>query len=152
MSSPARVAEDGGFVALRDLDRPDGFAPFGRAETGWDIYAPFVGRTIGTDCPAGSEAFAQRLAAWQAAHGLAADGNLTEAGFGVMKDEAQGRRPFVAALAAGGCPETADVIAQAQPAEGTGGKTVWLRPAALTAYRAMTAAARAEIPELIPAW
>ena len=30
VSTPARVAEEGGFVALRDLDRPEGFAPMGR--------------------------------------------------------------------------------------------------------------------------
>jgi mono/diheme cytochrome c family protein len=33
VSSPARLAEDGGFVAMRDLDRAEGFAPFGRAAT-----------------------------------------------------------------------------------------------------------------------
>lgn len=31
VSTPARVVEDGGFLAVRDLDRPEGFAPFGRA-------------------------------------------------------------------------------------------------------------------------
>ena len=30
VSTPARVAEEGGFVALRDLDRSEGFTPFGR--------------------------------------------------------------------------------------------------------------------------
>jgi mono/diheme cytochrome c family protein len=33
VTTPARVAEDGGFVALRDLDRPEGFATFGRGAT-----------------------------------------------------------------------------------------------------------------------
>src|SRR5262245_28118043 len=31
VSTPARLAEDGGFLAFRDLDRPEGFATFGRA-------------------------------------------------------------------------------------------------------------------------
>jgi mono/diheme cytochrome c family protein len=33
VATPARVAEDGGFVAFRDLDRPEGFTPFGRSAT-----------------------------------------------------------------------------------------------------------------------
>ena len=33
VSTPARVAEGGGFVAFRDLDRPEGFGPFGRSAT-----------------------------------------------------------------------------------------------------------------------
>jgi len=33
VSTPALIAEEGGFVALRDLDRPDGFTPFGRGAT-----------------------------------------------------------------------------------------------------------------------
>ena len=33
VSTPVMVAEEGGFVALRDLDQPEGFAPFGRAKT-----------------------------------------------------------------------------------------------------------------------
>jgi len=31
VSTPARLAEDGGFLAFRDLDWPEGFATFGRA-------------------------------------------------------------------------------------------------------------------------
>ena len=30
VSTPAHLAEDGGFLAFRDLDRPEGFTPFGR--------------------------------------------------------------------------------------------------------------------------
>jgi mono/diheme cytochrome c family protein len=33
VSTPALIAEEGGFLALRDLDRPEGFAPFGRGAT-----------------------------------------------------------------------------------------------------------------------
>jgi hypothetical protein len=129
-------------ASLQDL----AFAPFGRPETGWAIYAPFVQQMIGSSCPPDSETFAAQLAAWQAARGLPADGVMSEAAFALLKGEAQAKRPFVATLAAGICPETADVIAQARPQEGSGGKTVWLRPAALAAYRRLVAAARAEVP------
>ena len=33
VSTPARIAEEGGFLVMRDLDRPEGFAPFGRGAT-----------------------------------------------------------------------------------------------------------------------
>lgn len=123
------------------------WAPFGRLETGWAAYVPLISREVATTCPPGSEGFAAAFAAWQSAHGLAADGVVGEAAFLVMKEELQDRRPFVR-RPPGTCPETPDVIAQARPGEGLDGKTVWLQPAALAAYRRMVAAARAEVPEI----
>jgi hypothetical protein len=124
------------------------WAPFARPETGWEAYAPLIAREIGADCPAASEGFAAAFAAWQARHGLAADGVVSEAAFLVMKDELQARRPFFRLSAAGLCPETADVIATAHADEGLDGKVVWLRPDALAAYRRLVAAARAEVPQV----
>lgn len=123
------------------------WAPFGRPETGWAVYGPLIGGEIGTACPADSEGFAAALARWQAGHGLAADGIMAEPVFLAMKAELQARRPF-AARPPGTCPVTPDVIAQARPEEALDGKAVWLRPAALAAWRRMAAAARMEVPAI----
>ena len=124
------------------------WSPFGRAETGWEIYVPLIQREIATACPATSEGFAAALAVWQQSQGLAADGVVAEAGFLTMKSVVQTRREFVRVTAAGECPQTPDLITEARRDEGYGGKTVWMRPTALIAYRRMVQAARAEVPEI----
>lgn len=124
------------------------WAPFGRAETGWEIYVPLIQQEIGAACPAGSEGFAAALAAWQRSNGQDADGVLTEASFLAMKAAVQTRREFVRVTTLGTCPETPDLITAARTEEGLGGKPVWMRPRALDAYRRMAAAARAEVPEI----
>jgi len=123
------------------------FAPFGRPETGWEIYAPLVGHEIGTGCEAGSPAFARDLAAWQGAHGLGGGGVLDEATFAAMKALWQARRPFVAASRQA-CPAPPDETSLAVvPADQSyGGKAMLLRPAALAAYGRLLAAARAQAP------
>lgn len=129
---------------LRTLD----WAPFARPEAGWETYAPVLQREIGSACPPETPGFAAALARWQAAHGLPADGLVAEPTLLAIKTELQARRPFLRLAAAGVCPETPDVIAAARAGEGLGGKTVWLRPRALGAWREMIAAARAEVPEI----
>ena len=124
------------------------WSPFGRAEVGWEIYLPLIQREIATACPATSEGFAAALAVWQQSRGLPADGMVSEAGFLILKSAVQARRPFVAVITAGDCPETPDLITEARRDEGSGGKTVWMRPTALAAWRRMAAAARAEVPEI----
>lgn len=125
------------------------FAPFHRAETGWQTYEPLVGHEIGTWCGAGSPAFASDLAAWQSAHGLGADGVMDAATFAAMKAIWQARRPFVAANRRG-CPapppETSLAVAPADRSYGA--KSMLLRPAALAAYERMLASARAEVAEM----
>lgn len=121
------------------------WAPFGRAETGWEVYVPLIQAELGTDCAAETPGFAAALADWQRTQALPADGVLSEAVFAGLKGVLQGRRPFVRLIASGTCPETPDLITAA---EGYGGKAVQLRPAALRAYRALVAAARAEVPDL----
>ncbi len=125
------------------------FAPFRRAETGWEIYAPLAAREIGTRCDGDSPAFARHLAAWQAAHGMAPSGVLDEATFTAMKAIWQGRRPFVAASHRA-CPAPpAETSLAVVPADDSfGGKTLQLRPGALAAYRKMLTAARAEVPQV----
>lgn len=124
------------------------WAPFGRVETGWEIYVPLIQHEIRTGCPPGSEGFAAALADWQSRNGQTADGVFTEAAFLTVKGVVQSRRDFVRFTSVGPCPETPDLVVAARPEEGLGGKSVWLRPRALEAYRAMVAAARAEVPEI----
>jgi D-alanyl-D-alanine carboxypeptidase len=126
------------------------WAPFGRPETGWETYAPLIEREIGTGCPPQSPSFAGALAAWAQARRLPADGIFGEAVFNPMRDGLEMRRPFERVSARGVCPappaETA--LARAAPAEGYSGKAIQLRPGALTAWRAMASAARAEDPRI----
>lgn len=124
------------------------WAPFGRQESGWEVYVTLIQHEIGTACPANSEGFARALADWARQNGQAPDGVLTEAAFLAMKGAVQTRREFVRFTAGGFCPETPDLITAARLDEGYGGKQVWLRPKALAAYRRMAAAARVEAPEI----
>lgn len=124
------------------------WSPFGRDEVGWEVYAPLIGQEIGAACPADSEAFARAFAAWEARLGLDADGVVDEVAFSALRNAMQTRREFVRATAEGDCPGTPDLITAARLDEGYGGKQVWMRPAALNAYRRMIAAARAEVPEI----
>lgn len=124
------------------------WAPFRRPEVGWEVYAPLIQKEVGTACPANSEGFAAAVAAWQRAQRMAPDGLISEPVFLSMKSVVQTRREFVRATADGACPETSNLIAQARLDEGYSGKTVWLRPTALAAYRRMVQAARAEVPEI----
>lgn len=124
------------------------WAPFGRQETGWEIYVPLIQTEIRTSCPADSEGFAAALAEWQGAQSLAQDGVLSEPLFVALKNAVQTRREFVRFTSLGTCPDTPDLITAARVDEGYGGKQVWMRPKALAAYRQMVAAARAEVPEI----
>jgi len=124
------------------------WAPFGRPETGWEIYVGLVQHEIGTACPPDSEGFARAMADWERQNGQPPDGVLTEPAFLAMKGAVQTRREFVRFTSGGTCPETPDLITAARIDEGYGGKQVWMRPKALEAYRRMVAAARAEVPEI----
>jgi zinc D-Ala-D-Ala carboxypeptidase len=124
------------------------WAPFGRAETGWEIYLPLIQDEIGAACAPDTQGFAAAFANWEREHGLRADGVLSEADFQDLKNRVQFRREFVRFTADRGCPDASDVIAAARPEEGYAGKQIHLRPGALRAYRQMAAAARAEVPEI----
>jgi hypothetical protein len=126
------------------------WAPFGRGEQGWRIYAPLIAREIGVDCPPQSTGFARALADWQKRQGVAADGLISQVTFLRLKGEVQGRRPFVLLAAQGLCAEPAkeSSLAAARADEMLGDKPVYLRPGAFAAYRRMVAAARAEEPAL----
>ncbi len=125
------------------------WAPFGRPETGWEIYSPLIAHEIASGCAPDTPAFAHALAAWQGRQGLVADGLMSAATFERMNNVLELRRPFVQLSARNICPAAPDEasLAQAAPAEGYSGKPIRLRPAALAAYRQMAAAARAAVPE-----
>ena len=121
------------------------WSPFGKPETGWEIYAPRVAAEIGTTCGPATNGFAAALARWQGAHGLPTTGVFDPASFGPMLVGWHLARPFVRVNREGMCPgappETS--LALAEPKESYGGKAIRLRPGALEAYRRMAAEAKA---------
>lgn len=129
------------------------WSAFGRPEPGWAVYAPLTAHEIGTACAADRSGFAAALAAWQRAQGLAPTGVLTAETLERLKAAWHDRRPFVAQLADGVCPPSPpeQALLSATPVEGYGGEVARLKPEALTAWRALVAAARAEAPEAFAA-
>jgi hypothetical protein len=133
----------------RDSLRQLVFAPFGRAERGWEYYEPLIAQEIGARCGPATPAFASDLAAWQSERGLDQTGLMDAPTFAAMKSTWQGRRAFVA-TSRHTCPSPPleSSLAVVPTDESYGGKTLLLRPNALAAYGRMLAAARAEIPEM----
>lgn len=124
------------------------FAPFGRAETGWAVYAPRISAEIGTRCSANTPGFAAALGRWQAMHGARATGVLDPPTFMAMKTAWQRARPFVRMGHMCPDPPPLPMLATARADESYGGKSILILPAALDAYRQMVAAARAADPEI----
>lgn len=122
------------------------WAPFGRPEFGWAVYAPRIAAEIGTRCPATSRGFAIALARWQRARGLTPSGQLDVGGFAIMKTGWQLQRVFVrASRSACPPPPPATALATAAPSESYGGKTIRLRADALAAWRRLLVAARRDL-------
>ncbi len=128
------------------------WAPFGRPETGWSVYAPKASHEIETGCAPKTQGFAGRLSRWQSRHDLPATGAMDPATFLAMKTSWQQSRPFVAQRAAGLCPDPPPPAALTTlPANETlDGKTVQLRADAHEALERMVAAARRDMPNLAP--
>ena len=124
------------------------WAPFGRPETGWSVYAVRAGHEIKTRCRPKTQGFAARLSHWQAGHDLPPTGLMDKPTFQVMKTSWQRARPFVAARAAGICPDPPPQGAlSALPANETlDGKAVELRIDAQQALERMIDAARQDLP------
>lgn len=120
------------------------WTPFGKPETGWEIYAPRIAAEIGTTCAPGSNGFASALARWQGGHGLQKTGVVDPAVFGAMLVRWHLARPFVRTNREGVCPGAPPEanLALARPEESYGGKAIRMRPGALAAYRDMVAEAR----------
>ena len=126
------------------------WAGFGRAESGWAVYAPATAAEIASRCAAGTPGFARALRRWEQAQGLTATGAMGPAVLNRLKTLWQGRRPFVALRARDICPAPpADgALDVASPSEGLDGKPVQLRRDAFVAYRRMVGAAHREVAEL----
>lgn len=130
------------------------WAPFGREERGWLVYANRIAVEIGTPCAATTPGFAAALAGWQAAAGLAPSGVIDPPLFAAMKVRWHAARPFVVLRRSGACPEPppAGRLGMALPGESYAGKTILLRADALAAYRRMLASARQALPARDPQW
>jgi len=126
------------------------WAPFGRAEAGWETYVPLIARELRTACPPASPGFAAALERWEDAQRLPSDGVLSADDFQRLKGVIQTRRPFVQLSARKVCPAPPSQtnLELTRPGEGYGGKQILLRPAALAAWRRMAAAARAADPRI----
>jgi zinc D-Ala-D-Ala carboxypeptidase len=109
-----------------------------------------VAAEIGSVCGPGSLGFARDLAAWQARHGLTPNGRMTDPTFAAIKAAWHQRRPLRGKLPVDACPPPPppQLLQEATPLEGYGGKVVKLRPAVLEAYRRMREAARREEPAI----
>tara|TARA_R110002051_G_scaffold90127_1_gene158760 strand:+ start:123 stop:1019 length:897 start_codon:yes stop_codon:yes gene_type:complete len=129
------------------------WAPFGQVEWGWETYLPLIQQELVTTCAAGSPAFAEALAGFQARYNIPATGVFDLPTFQVFKGLWQERRPFIMARYNGGgaCPEPpplnqlAYLVTEEEHADRL---TRLLRRDVLDAYRAMVAAARAEVPDM----
>lgn len=129
--------------------RAQPWSPFRRPEVGWDVYEPLIAHEIDTSCDASSPGFAAALARWRRDRGLGGEGAMDLATLETLARTWQARRPFVAQSrqACPAAPPEASLEA-ARPTEVFGGKPALMNPEALTAYRAMLAAARAEAPRV----
>ncbi len=127
------------------------WTPFGPSELGWEAYVPLMQQEVGSPCDPTSAGFAEALAAFQARYGLTASGRFDQATFQVLRGLWQERRPFVMARVRGECPDpppVGDLAYLTTGEEHAERLTRLLRRDVLDAYRAMAAAARAEVPEI----
>lgn len=124
------------------------WSPYGRVETGWEVYAPLIAHETGTGCGPATAGFAAAVARWQGAHRLAATGTIDAPTFAAFSGVWQGRRPYVALRAKGTCPAPPARVVVAPPAASYLGKAIKLRQTTLTAYRRMVAAAQRDVPAL----
>ena len=124
-------------------------SPFGRKETGWQVYAPQVGETIGTHCAPTSVRFAAKLSQWQSRHRLRPTGAMDSSTLIAMKQAWQSERLFIKTFD-NGCPEAAQAedLADARTREGWQGKQTQLTGEALAALRRMIADARKADPRI----
>jgi LAS superfamily LD-carboxypeptidase LdcB len=123
------------------------WAPFGRPETGWSVYAFRAAHDIKTHCAPKTPGFASRLARWQTRHALPPTGRMDKTTFQSMKTVWQTERPFVVLRAAGVCPDPpADADLTMLPASETlDGRAVQLRADAAKALETMVDAAKRDL-------
>ncbi len=112
---------------------------------------PLIQHELGSPCDPTSAGFAEALAGFQGRYGLTASGRFDQATFQVLRGLWQERRPFVMARVRGECPDpppVSDLAYLTTGEEHAERLTRLLRRDVLDAYRAMAAAARAEVPEI----
>ncbi|MDB5429439.1 MAG: peptidase, partial [Caulobacter sp.] len=126
------------------------WSAFGRAETGWEIYAPRAAAEIGAPaCAPTSPGFAAALAGWQGSHGLGKSGIMDEPTLAAMKNTWAMQRPFVLVNKKGVCPDAPPEVAlETTTAADTYGSPLKLRTGALAAWRRLMSDARAEVPSI----
>ncbi len=124
--------------------------PFGRGETGWQIYAPKIATEIGSACPPETPGFALALSRWQTRHRRVASGVFDAVLFQAMKSGWQAARPFARINGKISCPlpPSPDRLATVASGEGYGGKPVQMRRGVLDAWRLMRLAARRDVPPI----
>ncbi|QXQ05238.1 D-alanyl-D-alanine carboxypeptidase family protein [Sphingosinicellaceae bacterium] len=130
------------------------WSPYGRVETGWEVYSPLIAHEVATTCGPATAGFAAALGRWQSAHKLVPTGTVDAQTFEALSRVWQGRRPYVVLRAKGTCPEPPATVVAARSAESYLGKTIRLRQGTLTAYRKLVAAAKHDVPALArdPRW
>lgn len=130
------------------------WSPYGRVETGWDLYAPLIAHEVGTACAPATAGFAAAVAHWQGQHRLAATGTVDAQTFATLSAIWQGRRPYVALRAKGTCPAPPARVVIAPASASYVGKQIRLRQGTLDAYLRMVAAAKRDVPGLTrdPRW
>ena len=130
------------------------WSPYGRVETGWEVYAPLIAHEVATTCGPATAGFAGAVAHWQGAHHLAPTGTIDAQTFEALSRIWQGRRPYVALRARGTCPVPPATVVTASARESYLGKPIRLRQGTLTAYHKLVAAAKRDVPALAkdPRW
>jgi D-alanyl-D-alanine carboxypeptidase len=124
------------------------WAPYRRAEHGWEIYAPLIAHELHTGCAPDSSGFAAALLRWQRMNAAAGGGVFRPADFDAMRRiwGARHGNMFVGGVCPG--PPLPSALADARPEEGYRGKHVQMLSRVLMAYREMIAAARREAPSI----
>jgi D-alanyl-D-alanine carboxypeptidase len=164
LATPARAQPTADGVCQSQVDSFGGVAlsnaisvyslewtPFDRQEWGWETYLPLIQQELATACAPGTPDFAATLAGFQTRYGLEATGLFDQPTFQVFRGIWQERRAFVMARVRGECPEPPplNLVGYLDPQEEHADRmTRLLRRDVLDAYRAMAAAARAEVPEI----
>ncbi|GAA0636469.1 D-alanyl-D-alanine carboxypeptidase family protein [Brevundimonas lenta] len=128
------------------------WTPFGTEEWGWETYVPLMQKELNTNCSPDSPKFARKLAEFQAAHALPPTGWFDQITFQTFRGMWQERRPFIMGrVRQEPCPEPPPLYQLGylvESEEHADRLTRLLRRDVLDAYRAMVAAARAEVPEV----
>jgi D-alanyl-D-alanine carboxypeptidase len=122
------------------------WTPFGKPETGWEIYAPRIAARDQTTCAPGSNALRRRPGALAGRARAAEDRVFDPETFKAMLVRWHLARPFVKVNGEGicpGAPPSRQCCPPPSPRKATAARSSSLRPGAMDAYRRMVAEAKA---------